>query len=106
MFEFLNSIADFFTTGIYLFVVDASAYLLSTAIIWYWKIKLAGLEFAWSIAQGVLSNLNITQSLQTFWGALPSEVSAGASFFRVPEALNLILSALATRFVMSLIPFV
>lgn len=105
MFEFLQSIADWFSTGIYDFFTELAAYFITNMMIWYWKSKLSGLEFAWGVAQSILSTLNIGSTIQSYWAMLPGEVASGAAFFRVPEAISLMLTALATRFVLNFLPF-
>lgn len=104
MFEFLQSISDFFTSGIYSFVEEAAKYLIETAIIWWIKTQIWGLTFAWEIAQGVLTSLNVSQHIAAGMSSLSSEVVAAINFFRVPEAINILLTAGVTRMVMSLIP--
>lgn len=106
MFEFLQAIADWFTTGIYQFVVDATGWLFSTAILLWIKIQTDGIEFAWSVAKSILNNLGVQSYLSSFWGMLPEKVAQGLYFFKIPESINLLLTAFVTRFVMSWIPFI
>lgn len=104
MFEFLQSISDFFTTGIYTFFEDSAKYGITTLLIWWVKAQIWGITFAWEIGQSVLSAFNVSGQIATAFGSLSPEVSAGVTFFRVPEAVNILLSAGATRFVMNMVP--
>lgn len=104
MFEFLESIALFFQVGIYEWFEQAAKYLTQSFILWYIDCQIWGLQFAWEVAQGVLTSLNASQHIASGMAMLSPEVSAGINFFRVPEALNLLLTAGMTRFVMNMIP--
>lgn len=104
MFEFLQSIADFFTTGIYTFFQEAASYFMVTLLIWWIKVKIMGLEFAWGVASSVLQGFQISAKLATAFGYLSAEAQATVSFFRFPEAVNLILTGAATRWVIKFIP--
>lgn len=104
MFEFLESIATFFQVGIYEFFQEAFKYFAVTLTVWYIEMQIWGLTFAWEVASTVLSTLNISHQIATAMSGLPSQVSQGAQFFRVPEAINLLLTAGVTRLVISLIP--
>lgn len=104
MFEFLQSISDFFTTGIFQFFSDLWAYSVTQLIILYFKIQLEALKFSWGIAQGVISGMGVNNLIQNSWSGIPVDVQATLNFFRIPEAVNLLISAVVTRFVMSVIP--
>lgn len=104
MFEFLQSISDFFTTGIYDFFAEAAKYFVTTLLIWWVKAKIAGLEFAWGVAQGVIDGFQVSARLSSAFGMLPPDVSSIVNFFRFPEAVNLIMSGAVTRFVLRFLP--
>lgn len=104
MFEFLQSISDFFTTGIYTFFEEAAKYFVTTLLIWWVKSQIWGISFAWEVGQSLLSAFNVSSHISSAFGALSSEVMAGITFFRVPEAVNILLSAGATRFVLNMVP--
>lgn len=104
MFEFLQSLSDFFQFGIYEFFQQAAEYFITTLLIWWVKAKIAGLEFAWSVANSVLQGFQVSQRLASAFGILPAETLAIVNFFRFPEAVNLMLSGAATRFVIKFVP--
>lgn len=104
MFEFLQAIYEFVSNGIYQFFVDAIAYFLKYLVIFWINMKTQGLLFAWNIAESTINALNVGQQIQPVWNSLSSDVRSNASFFRVPESLNILLTAFMTRFVMSMLP--
>lgn len=104
MFEFLQSISDFFTTGIYTFFEEAATYLLTTMLIGWIKIKIYSLEFAWGVASSILQGFQVSQRLTSALGFLSAEAQNTVNFFRFPEAINLILTGGATRWVSKFIP--
>lgn len=104
MFEFLDFISTWLNETIYTFFVDATAYVFSTLILLWWKLQIGGLEFAWDIAKGVIQALGLNTYLQNAWAAIPAESMAGLQFFRVPESVNLLLTAGMTRLVMKFTP--
>lgn len=104
MFEFLQSLSDFIMTGIYTFFEEAAKYGITTLLIWWVKAQIWGITFAWEIGQSVLAGFNVAAQVSTAFASLSPEVSAGIAFFRVPEAVNILLSAGATRFVLNMVP--
>lgn len=104
MFEFLQSISDFVQQGIYTLLQEWAVYFTTTLLIWYLKAKLMALEFAWTVAQGILEGFQITSRLSQAFGLLPSSAASIVNFFRFPEAVNLILSGAATRWVIKIVP--
>lgn len=104
MFEFLQSISDFFTQGIYDFFKDALAVLMVKAMVLWFKMQLAGLEFAWGIGSSIIQNLNLSSHINSAFSGLPAQAMSAVSFFRFPEAVNMLLTAGATRFVLNFIP--
>ncbi|MBS1157774.1 MAG: hypothetical protein H6R15_193 [Proteobacteria bacterium] len=105
MFEFLSFIAEWINSTIYTFVTDAITYLFSTFFILWLKVQLFGLEFAWDIAKGVMQTIGANTALHNAWGMLPSDVAAAANFFKVPDSINLLITAGVTRLVLSFLPF-
>ncbi len=104
MFEFLQSISDFFQTGIYTFFEETAVYFTSTLMIWWLKAKLAGLEFAWAVAQQILQGFNVSSKLAQGFAMLSPDVMQIVTFFRFPEAVNILISGGATRFILRMLP--
>jgi len=103
MFEFLQSIADFFSLGIFQWFQDAAVYITGKLFIQYIEGKIWLLGFAWEVAQTVINQLGISNYLNLAFSGLSSDILNGITFFRVPEALNYMVSAGVTRMVLNFI---
>jgi len=106
MFEFLQSLSDFAQDGIYEFSESWIAFFIGKLTIWYIEMKISSITFAWEIAQSILSALSVTQSIAASFGALSPDVRSAVGFFRIPEAVNMLIGAAATRFVLTYVPFI
>lgn len=100
-----QTVSDFFTTDLYTFVTNATAWFIQWAVVAMWKAKLAALTFSWGVAQQLIINLNISGYLNTAWASLDSRVMSALAFFRIPDAVNMIISAGVTKFVFRFLGF-
>lgn len=104
-FDYINqSVAEFtefLRNGIYGFVTSGISYLMIVATVGVIKFKIFMIGFAWDVAQSVIQQLNISSALNAAWGSLDSSLAAFVSLLNVPEAINVILSARVTRFVLN-----
>lgn len=91
---------DYFNTGIYSFVKETLQELVSWIVIAKLEFQILMLEFSWGVAKNVLVNLGISQMIESSWASLDSDVLGYLTFFRVPEAFNLILNAYTTKIVL------
>jgi hypothetical protein len=96
-----QEIIDFRQTGIYHFFVEWFAELMKWFYVGWYKSKLFAITFAWDVAQEILSSLNLSDAIESAFNSLDSKLLAVVSFFRIPEGLNLILSAYVTRMVLT-----
>ncbi|MBV7564160.1 DUF2523 family protein [Pseudomonas sp. sia0905] len=103
---FFQWIWDFFTQGIYEFVKDGMVILTKAAMYSFLQMQLIALEIAYEAAQGVISDLGIASAVRERYGQLPGELTSALSFFGVPQALNILFSALSTRFMLRFVPFI
>lgn len=103
---FFQWVWDFLTTGIYDFLRDGMMLLTKGAIYSYIQIQLFALNVAFHAAQSFMTDFGVSQQLRTYWGQIPGDVAAGLNFFGIPQALNIIFSALSTRFVLKFVPFI
>ena len=92
-----------FLESIPAFLDDALVKLSAWYVIWITKAKIYFVGFSWQVAQEVLNQLNISGTINQYWGAIDSEVMGAVTFFRIPEALNIILNAHLTRYVMGVL---
>lgn len=97
-------ITAFFTTGIYDLITAAFASLIEWLLLAKLQFMLWIIKFAWGVAQTLIMSLGVSAALQSAWGSLDSQVLAALMFFRVPDAINLILGGFGTRFVMRFLP--
>jgi hypothetical protein len=77
--------------------------ILWVIILWI-ELKIASIDFAWSLASGFLASVGISNHIQSAWSLLPSQAAAFLSYLRVPEAINLIITSYITRFILGLLP--
>ncbi|MCQ8104684.1 DUF2523 domain-containing protein [Methylomonas sp. SURF-2] len=100
-----QTVSDFITTGIYNLLTQFTAWLIKHSVIAYWKMKLAAIAFSWDVAQELITSLNISAFINEAWSYLDSRMVSMFVYFRIPEAINLIVSAGFTKFVMRFIGF-
>jgi hypothetical protein len=103
----LESISNFFTyiqdwleSGIYEFFTQATAYMIESAILGYINTLALMIPFAWGVAKVILEDFGITSMIETAWNVLPSEARQMIAFFAIDDALNIILNAAVTKFVL------
>lgn len=99
--DFFTKIWDFIQTGIYDFFVEWFAEFVIWSTVSMLKFKLMAMAFAWDVAQEVLTQLNISSALSLAWSQIDSGVLNALTFFNIPDAINIILSARVTRFVLN-----
>lgn len=92
-------VQDFITEGIYNLLTQFTALFIKWVTVAYWKLKLAALQFSYDVAMQMMVDLQLSQYLQLFFGALDSRVASMLQFFRIPEAINIVVSAFFTKFV-------
>jgi hypothetical protein len=98
--DFFNWLWGFLTTGIYDFFVELVAWLVIKTAIWWIEMQIYMIGFAWDVARTILDDLAISSHLAAAWGGVESETRDILSFFAVPEMVNIILSAAATKYVL------
>lgn len=94
-------------------VMDYLASLVHDAVAWAviqgTKAAIAfqiwALQFSYEVATSIIEQLGVSQLLNEAWGRLDSKIIAALNYFRVPDAINLIVSAGVTRYVLNVVPF-
>lgn len=94
-----------FGEGIYNFVTWAFTQLIEYATLAAIKFVMLMIPFAWDVGSSILGDLNISGYINSAFGALPGDIAAMVSYLAIPQAVNIILGALATKFVLRFIPF-
>lgn len=103
--ELTQTISNFFTTDLVDLLTRFTAWSIQWIVVAMWKAKLAGLIFSWGVAQQIITNLGISSYLNTAWASLNSQMLNMLTFIRVPDAVNMILSASVTKFVFKFLRF-
>jgi hypothetical protein len=104
--DLFDLVWDFVTQGIFDLVKDAIIWMMGKLMIFYFEAAAASVEFGWEIASGVVNDLNLSAEIIQAFGDLSPTSTQALAFFRIPECINTVLSALGTRFVLKFIPFV
>jgi hypothetical protein len=96
-----QDVLTFIHNGIYDFVTATFAQFVVWVTMAQIEFKIAMIAFSWDVAQQIIAQLNLSSYLDNAFAALDSTLFDFICFFRVPEAINLIMSALVTRYVMN-----
>lgn len=100
MQELFNWITGFFSTGLYDLITQAFASMIEWLTLAKLQWMLWAIGFCWDIAKALIADLGITEALRQAWGNLDSSTANVLMFFRIPDAVNLILGGFGTKFVM------
>jgi len=100
--DFLNSFMDFINNGIYDFFTKWFAEFIKWLLLAKLDFMLFAIPFAWDTAKNLMVTLNISSMLSSAWGALDSTLLSFATVFRIPDAINIILSSYLTKFVLKM----
>lgn len=63
-------------------------------------------DIGYEVFSSFMKDIGVSQAVQSSYSSLDGRLRAVLSFFGVPEALNIIFSAIGTRFAMRFIPFI
>lgn len=107
IFDGIQHILDFLSSGIYKLLKQLVLYYIEvTATVFFIKLKFA------AEIMGELWDKYFSQHMGDFaieasraWGRLPPEIKQAVSFFKIPDCVNILLSALSLRILRILIPF-
>jgi len=86
-------------------VLDYLAELGLVIVLWYVEWKIAAIELMWSIAEPLIDSLNLTDVISSLFGGLSNDVKMFITELRIGEAVNLMLSAYATRMLLRITGF-
>ena len=103
LIDFMNGAIGFFND-----LPDKSDAYWERIVIWlliaYLEAKLYMLEISYEIASALLSTLGISDAINSAWSNIPVTARAVLTYLRIPESINMIVSAVVTRFIMGLMP--
>ena len=97
---FINSFLDYINNGIYEFATKVFAQFIKYSLLAQLQFKLFIIPFAWDVAKELLQTFNISPMISAAWSSLDYRTVQIATSLRIPEALNFIISAFGTKFVL------
>lgn len=103
--DFFNAIFEFINTGIYTFFKEVFKYLTKVSIYAYLQGQLFLLEVSYEVAKELMKSFGVSSFIESSYGRLSADVASTMAFFGIPQAINILLSGLSTRFAMKFIPF-
>ncbi len=103
LIQFTDSMLDFQEEGQYSFFQEFVAWVLIKATVWKIEAMLWTAQFSWGVAQAVLDNLTIGDQVEALWQSTDSYVLSWLTYFKIPQALNIIMTAGTTKFVMRMV---
>lgn len=98
-----DTLIEFTTSGIYELAVSFVAYIIEVITIWFIEFKTMMLLFAWNVAEKVIENMNIGQLISEAWSEFEAGWLSMIVLTKIPDALNLIMTAFLTKFVYKII---
>lgn len=103
LIDFMNGAIEFFND-----LPDKSDSYWERIIIWlliaYLNAKLYMLEIAYQISSSLITSIGISDAINAAWTNVPSSARAVLAYLKIPEAINMIISSVITRFVLSFMP--
>jgi hypothetical protein len=105
MVDYLQSLYEFITSGIYDFFVAASAWILAKFLLLWLDVKIWAFKFCFSVSQEFLKQIDMSSLIHQAFSGLPGDIVSMLQFFRVPEAINILISAVVTRYALRFVPF-
>lgn len=97
-----NFFNDFLNSGIYTFFTEFLAVLIEYYLISVIKTKIFFVTVGWSIAKNLIANIGLSAAINSAWGGIDQTLLSYLTFFRLPEAINILLQASTTRFILAL----
>ncbi|ROR99919.1 uncharacterized protein DUF2523 [Sinobacterium caligoides] len=97
-----QTLIDFFTVDVYTFFNEALVQLGSYVVIWMFKAKMVAMVFAYEVAVAVLDNIGLSAMINSAWGGIDSKIMGIITAFRIPDAINVLLNAYVTRFILGM----
>lgn len=97
IFNGIQWLVDYFNEGIYGFFHELLEEIVAWLVIAKLQAMLWTMQFSWGVAKQIMINLNIGDYISLGFSSLDPVLMGYLNFFRVPESLNLIVQAIATR---------
>ena len=94
----IQQLVNFSYDGVYGFFYEIFVEISTWFVIWQIEAKIFFLKFAWDVAQNLLANIGISSMIESSWSAIDSTTMSYITFFRLPEAFNILIQAGITKF--------
>lgn len=104
--NFFQSVWDWVYVGIYEFTKSAFVLLTKYCIQAYLSGMIFVAEVGYEVFTELMKDVGVTQYVQSNYASLDVKLRSALSFFGIPEAVNMIVSAIGTRFSMRFIPLI
>ncbi|MBQ4811296.1 DUF2523 domain-containing protein [Pseudoalteromonas luteoviolacea] len=101
--DFITDFWEFFDTDLPELVKRFFVWVVQWFILLKLKIELQSIQFAWFIGKQILENFNIGSRIVSAASALPLDMQSALLDMRLFDALNIILNAHISRYVMRFI---
>ena len=103
MIDFFKYIVDFIQSGIYDLLTQFVAYVITQLTVGAITFKIAALTFFWDVAVQILNDFEVGNYISTLFGYLPSDFKTVVDFFGIPAAMQTIINAFATRYILNFV---
>jgi hypothetical protein len=103
---FFQSIWDWMYVGIYDFAKEVMVYLTKVSMYTWIQIQLFAIDVALQVVQDIFVDLGVTLQVQNAWNMVPENMRNTLTFFGIPQALTIIVTAIPARIAMRFIPFI
>lgn len=104
MLDFLYAIYDFML-GLYTMIEDAATYVIDAVKLVWFDFTILIFDFNLGVLLIVLQTTGFIDEAQAVFSSFPPWVSAGVVALRIPEALNIIISAYGWKKAMKVVRF-
>lgn len=98
--EFFAQQMQAFGDWVYSIVVEGAALFIELSTYYSLKGLLWSIQFSSDVAQQIIADLQLNQTISQYWALLPPDVLGLLNYLAVPQGFQIILSASVTRFVM------
>jgi hypothetical protein len=99
---FFVNIFVFINEGIYDLLTEVFSQLVEWYVIAAIEFKIFVVVFLWGVAENLLANIELSSLINQAWANIDSQLMSYLTFLRIPEALNILLQASVTRFILRL----
>lgn len=102
--SFFQDIWDFVNSGVYQFFKDAMVIFTKAAIYSYFQFKIFMVNIAYDVVQEIITDTGVVAVVQSAWSSIPGDMQSMLAFFKIPQGLTLVFTAIPTRWAMKFIP--